>query len=389
MMKTTLVTDWTVADICKGFRFDKNEGKGVNGLNGKLVIQPAYQRNYIYDKGGKDVDVVKSLLKGYPIGLLYFVKTDDGYEVLDGQQRITSFGRFVTSTYKFSVNDASGNPRYFDSLSQDEQEKILNTKLTIYVCEGTANDIQEWFQTVNIAGVPLNDQELLNAAYHGPFVTLARKEFSNSNNANMQKWQAYINGDPKRQQILEAALDWVSDGHIKEYMSQHRQDTNIDELVNHFTSVIDWINTLFDVPYKEMRGLPWGGFYRKYHNTPYNKDEVNQKVSELMEDLHVHNRKGIFEYVLGGCTEPKLLEIRVFDENVKRAKYEQQTNLAKASAHSNCPLCAIGGNSNAKRIWALKEMDADHVTAWSNGGSTDIENCQMLCRAHNQAKGNK
>lgn len=389
MMKTTLHTDWTVADVCKGFAFSKNEGKGLFGLNGQLVIQPEYQRNYIYDKGGKDVDVIRSLLKGYPIGLIYFVKTKDGYEVLDGQQRITSFGRFVNHTYPFAVHDAAGNPRYFDSLSPDEQQEILNTKLTIYVCEGTSNDIQEWFQTVNIAGVPLNDQELLNAAYHGSFVTLARKVFSNSNNANMQKWQAYINGDPKRQQILEAALDWVSDGHIREYMSLHRQDTNIDELVNHFTSVIDWINALFEIPYKEMKGLPWGQFYQKYHNAPYNRDTINRTVAELMEDHHVRNKKGIFEYVLGGSTDPKLLEIRMFDDDVKRAKYEEQTKKAKSNNHSNCPLCAIGGNSNAKRIWALKEMDADHVTAWSNGGTTNFDNCQMLCRVHNQAKGNK
>ena len=205
-MNKELITTWTVKDLCAGFAFDKNEGKGLYGLNGKLIIQPEYQRNYIYDKGGKDVEVIRSLLKGYPLGLIYFVKNSDGkYEVLDGQQRITSFGRFVNSTYPFAVPDENDNPRYFDSLNPEEQEKILNTELTIYVCEGTSQEIQEWFEKINIAGEKLTPQELRNAAYHGPFVTLARKVYSNSSNANMNKWLTYIKGDPKRQEVLEKA----------------------------------------------------------------------------------------------------------------------------------------------------------------------------------------
>ena len=187
-MKKELFTDITVRDICKGFSFDKHEGKGLHGLNGRLVIQPEYQRNYIYDKDGKDVAVIKSLLKDAPIGLFYFVKTNNGMlEVLDGQQRITSFGRFVNDTYPFAVNDENGNPRYFKSLTKEEQELILNTPLPIYICEGTAQEIQEWFKLINIAGTPLNPQELRNAAYHGPFVTALRKVFSNSANSKMNK----------------------------------------------------------------------------------------------------------------------------------------------------------------------------------------------------------
>ncbi len=389
-MKTTLVTDWTVRDVCQGFAFSKSEGKGLFGLNGSLTIQPEYQRNYIYDKGGKDVAVIESLLKEYPIGLLYFAKVDENkYEVLDGQQRITSFGRFVNTTYPFAVNDAAGNPRYFNSLSKDEQDKILDTKLTVYVCEGTATEIDEWFQTINIAGVPLNNQERLNASYHGTFVTLARKEFSNSQNANMNKWLTYIKGDPKRQEVLEVALDWVSDGDIKEYMSKHRNDTNIDELKNHFDSVIDWIDSVFDYTDKEVRGLPWGEYYNKYHGNAYNKTDVTKKVNELMSDSFVHNKKGVFEYILGGSAETQLLDIRVFDDSVKRTKYNQQTTDAKAHSTSNCPLCSVGHSANVSKIWKYEEMDADHVDAWSRGGATDISNCQMLCKTHNRAKGNK
>lgn len=389
-MEKELKTNITIAEICKGFTYDKNEGKGLFGWNGKLIIQPEYQRNYIYGDGKKDVAVVESLLEGYPLGLLYFVKADnEKYEVLDGQQRITSFARFVNNTWTFAVKDNEGNPRYFESLSEKEKEKILNTKLTIYLCEGDPEEIQKWFGKINIVGVPLNDQELRNAAYHGPFVTAARKVFSNSSNSNMNKWQTYIKGDPKRQEILETALDWVSEGKIEDYMSKHRNDDNIDELKNHFDSVIDWINSLFDYTDKEVKGQPWGEYYKEYHEKAYDKDELNKKVDELMADPFVTNKRGIFEYVLSGCKKPELLNIRIFDDSTKRTAYERQTQKSKAEGISNCPLCACGENNNKTRLYKYNEMDADHVSAWSRGGSTDISNCEMLCKIHNKSKGNK
>lgn len=389
-MKKELVTTWTVGDVCEGFVFSKSEGKGLYGLNGKLTVQPEYQRNYIYDKGNKDVEVIRSLIAGYPLGLIYFVKTaDDKYEVLDGQQRITSFGRFVNTTYPFAYHDEQGHPHYFDDLDDDIRERITSTPLTIYVCEGTASEIDHWFKTINIAGMPLNNQERLNASYHGPFVTAARKVFSNSLNASMNKWLTYIKGDPKRQEVLEAALDWVSGGEIAGYMSKHRNDTDIVELQNHFDDVIDWIDRLFDYTGKEVNGLPWGEYFDKYHNNAYNKIEVNKRVTELLSDPFVNNAHGIFEYILDGEQHTEWLDIRVFDDSVKRAVYNQQTEQAKKDAVSNCPLCTIGHTANADKIWNIKDMDADHVAAWSKGGATDIKNCQMLCKSHNRAKGNK
>ena len=388
-MKTTLHTDWTVGDICKGFIYDKNEGKGLFGLGGKLIIQPEYQRNYIYGDGKKDVAVVESLLKGYPLGLIYFVLNKDGmYEVLDGQQRITSFARFVNQSWPFAV-ERNGKPRYFNSLDPDEQKVILDSTLTIYVCEGEPSEIQEWFETINIAGVPLVKQELRNASYHGPFVTKARAVFSNTGNANMNRWQTYVKGDPKRQAILETALDWVSDGDIDGYMAKHRNDKGVDELKNHFDTVIDWIDSIFEYTGSEVCGLDWGRLYRLYHTNAYSKDKVTQRVDELLTDTQVTNNKGVFEYILGGEQDTSLLNIRVFDDKTKKLVYDQQTKAAVAKGESNCPFCAIGHDNNAKRIYRLNEMDADHVTAWSHGGATDAANCQMLCKTHNRAKGNR
>jgi 5-methylcytosine-specific restriction endonuclease McrA len=388
-MKTTLRTDITVADICDGFVYNELEGKGLFGLGGRLVIQPEYQRNYFYqEKGGKrEQAVIHSLLRGYPIGLLYFNKVgDDRYEVLDGQQRITSIGRFVTNKFAIKVG---GNPMIFDSLPADQKARLLDTKLLIYICEGAESEIKEWFQTINIAGVPLNEQELLNAIYSGPFVTLARAEFSNSQNANLHKWRAYIKGNVNRQDFLACALDWVSKGNISDYMSKHRYDDNIDELKTYFNSVIDWVSTVFRDVYPEMQGLEWGRLYEQYHRTPYDPDEVAEQVRRLYDDPYVRNKRGIFEYVLGGCQDPRLLEVRVFDEAVKRAVYARQTAEAQAAGVSNCPLCAVGHDANRSRIYEYKEMEADHVTAWSKGGASTPENCQMLCKTHNRAKGNK
>jgi len=389
-MITTLQTNITVEDICDGFVYNELEGKGLFGLAGRLTIQPEYQRNYFYADGKKDVAVIDSLLKGYPLGLLYFNKVDEkDLEVLDGQQRITSFGRFVTN--KFAIKDENGMEQYFGGIASDKQEKILNTKLLIYECEGTETEIKDWFRTINIAGVPLNNQELLNAVYSGPFVTLAKAEFSNSQNANVQKWSAYITGAVNRQDYLERALEWVSRGkdNVGEYMSLHRYDTDIIELKTYFNSVIDWVSGVFIDVESEMRGLEWGRLYETYHGRPYNPTQVSKEVRRLLADPYVTSRKGIFEYILGGGVDAKLLAVRVFDEATKSSVYAAQTRKAQEKGISNCPLCALGHDANKTRIWKQREMDADHVAAWSKGGATDIRNCQMLCRTHNQAKGNR
>lgn len=403
-MKTILNINTTVADICKGFVYNEFEGKGLFGLSGKLVIQPEYQRNYIYANGKDDVAVINSLLHEYPLGLLYFVripkddteitsdelftdKDNASYEVLDGQQRITSFGRFKTD--KFAIIGDDGVPHYYSGFADDLKKKIDDAKLTIYVCEGTESEIKAWFKTINIVGKPLNDQEIANATHSGPFVTKAREEFSNSQNANIQKWSAYISGDVKRQAYLRTALEWVSKGKIDAYMSQHRYDDNINELKTYFTSVIDWVSSVFSDTEKEMCGLQWGELYEKFHSNSYNPIDVHNKLQNLYSDFYVKNRKGCYEYILGGCKDTKLLDVRIFDDVTKKTVYMKQTADAKANNTSNCPLCALGNDNNSKRIYKQNEMDADHVTAWSNGGATDISNCTMLCKTHNRAKGNK
>ncbi len=386
-MEAKLNTDITIEALCDGFVYNEFEGKGLFGLSGKLTIQPEYQRNYIYADGKRDVAVIQSLLKGYPLGLIYFNQTDsDKFEVLDGQQRITSIGRFITN--RFAIADEQEMQHYFDGLAQDKKDKILKSKILVYECQGEESEIKEWFKTINIVGVPLNEQELLNAVYSGQYVTLAKAKFSNSQNSNIQKWSSYVNGSALRQDFLARALDWISHGNVSEYMSNHRNDDNIKELEVYFQTVIDWISGLFIHVEKEMCGLEWGRLYETYKTTAYNPNILAEQVKELYADPYIKSRKGVFEYLLGGSQDSKLLQVRVFDEATKKSVYAKQTKQAKTKSISNCPLCAVGNNSNKTKIWTLKEMDADHVTAWSKGGATDITNCEMLCKSHNRAKGN-
>jgi hypothetical protein len=388
-MKTKLET-YTVEKMVEGFVFNEYEGKGVYGLAGKLVIQPEYQRHYIYGDGKRDVAVIDSLLRDYPIGLIYFNVDGDVLEVLDGQQRITSIGRFVTG--KFAIKQ-DGKEQTFSSLPLEAQQKILKSPLLVYHCSGTEKEIKEWFQTINISGVPLNDQELLNAIYSGPFVTAAKVEFSNSNNANLQKWHSYVKGNPKRQEILAVALGWVASSKgdkVDGYLAKHRGHDNINELKTYYTSVIDWVGSVFTrPPEKEMQGLDWGRLYETYHAKAYNAAALDLRVTELMADPAVRDRKGIYAYLLGDEQTPQLLDIRIFEEKDKAVAYAQQTQDAEAAGVSNCSVCASVDNNNEARIYSRKEMEADHVTAWSKGGATTLGNCEMLCMPHNRAKGNR
>ena len=394
-MKTELKT-YTIRKITKDFVYNEYEGKGLYGLSGELVIQPEYQRNYIYNKGGRDEAVIHSILKGYPLGLIYFSvgqddKGNDRLEVLDGQQRITSIGRFVTG--RFAIQTDTGE-QTFSSLPQDQQDFIMDTKLLVYVCTGTESEIKEWFKTINISNVPLNEQELRNAIYSGSFVTLAKAEFSKSSDVRQNKWSYYIKGDPARQEVLKTALEWVSDSQETTsdgYMAAHRQDDDIDELKTYFTTVIDWVTARFPgTPRSQMRGLPWGKFYKTWGQDSYDGDATEKRVKELFGDPTIKAKKNIYQFILGGEQETQLLDVRLFDEATKLATFNEQTEEAEEKGVSNCPDCAVS-NKEAERvkIYTLKQMEADHVTPWSKGGGTTPDNCKMLCVRHNRAKGNR
>lgn len=381
---------YTVKQLCEGFIWSNEEHKGLNGLGGKLVIQPEYQRNFLYanDNSKLEIAVIESIRNGYPLGVLYFNKiNDDMMEVLDGQQRITSLGRFLSD--KFSIM-LDGRPYKFSKLPKEMREQIENTQIMAYICtEGTEYEVMKWFTIINMGGIRINEQEKRNASYYGSFVTLAKQEFSNKKNSNMAMWQHYVKGSADRQEILECALEWVSKGKIDEYMQEHRHDTNIDELKDHFDDVINWVKGTFDDANPDMSGLRWGELYDLYHKNHYDHAKLNSKVRELRADDRITAQRNIYEYVLGGCENDSLLNIRVFDKSQKVILYNRQTTDATEKGVSNCPDCVLEGKANKTKIWDFKDMEADHIKAWSKGGPTNLDNGQMLCKHHNRAKGNK
>ena len=393
-MKTTLRTDLTVEKLCAGFAYDEREDRTLFGMDGKLTIQPGYQRSSVYAEERKEAAVITSILRGFPLGMIYFnTLIENGekhFEVLDGRQRLTSIGRFVTR--QFPIRDENGEEQFFDTLPDAGRKKILNTSLPVCECEGEATELGAWLKSVNTAGVPPNRQEIRNTVYRGPFVARAMEYFSDPANPELPRWSKFIRGKVRRQDYLESALGWLCSARgisIDRYMSLHRHDREIAELKDHFNAVIDWAERVFITVRKEMRGLKWGRLYETYRDRCYDPPELEREIGWLLADPRVTDRRGVFEYALGGYVEKRLLRIRVFDPIITRYVYREQTRAAKRAGVSNCPVCAAKSDADSARIWDLDEMDADHVSVWSKCELPSLENCQVLCKLHNRAKGNR
>ena len=358
----------TIREIAKGYI--DNAEEGVKGYGGLLNIRPKYQREFVYDEDKRNA-VINTIVKGFPLNVMYWVKNEDGnFEVLDGQQRTISFCQYVNG-------DFSLNNRAFHNLTATEQNEIRNYKCMVYFCEGNDKEKLEWFKTINIAGEKLTDQELRNAVYTGEWLTSAKLKFSKSNCAAYNLGNKYVNGSPIRQDYLETAISWINDGKIEEYMSVHQRDHNANELWLYFLAVINWVESTFIKYRKEMKGINWGSLYNTYKDRQFDTATLEEEIKKLMMDDDVTNKKGIYFYVL--TRNEKHLNIRTFTESQKRAVYERQ--------NGNCPLCIA--EHREKVHYELSEMEADHITPWCEGGKTEIDNCQMLCKEHNRRKGDR
>ena len=327
--------------------------------------------------------------KEFPLNVMYWAVQGNGsFEIIDGQQRTISICEYVEGNFSIPIG---GHQLAFHNLQDDQKEQILDYELMIYFCEGTDSEKLEWFETINIAGEVLTDQELRNAVYHGPWVTAAKKYFSKSNCPASQIAGDYMANSlsPIRQEYLETAIKWINDGKVDEYMRDHQHDTDADELWLYFKGVIDWVAATFSKKRSQMKSVKWGPVYDEHKTGSFDPGKLEERVLALMGDVDVKKKSGIYEFLLGGETDAKLLEVRVFDEKTKLAAYEQQTKGAELGGTSNCPMCANHSNNNTARLYDLNEMDADHVTSWSKGGATDLDNCEMLCAPHNRSKGNK
>lgn len=354
-----------IREVVENYSNDLEEG--VTGYNGRLNIRPKYQREFVYKDEQRD-EVIRTILKGFPINVIYWSISDDGnYELLDGQQRTISFCEYIAGN--FSVDNM-----YFSNLPSDIQEKMLDYELFVYICSGEESERLDWFKVINIAGEVLTDQELRNATYTGPWLTDAKRYFSKTGCPADSLAGDYLKGSSIRQEYLETALSWIGDKEnlvIEDYMAMHHKDPTAQELWSYFRSVIDWVQAIFPKVRPQMKGLPWGIYYNKHGNR---KDldpiVLEEKVTYLMGDEDVTRKSGIYEYLLTG--NEKLLSIRSFDNRDKLAAYERQNH--------RCPLCG--------KEYEFEEMHGDHIIPWSKGGKTTPDNCQMLCINCNIKKSN-
>ena len=353
----------TIQELSEGFQ-DNNEN-GVVGFSGKLDIRPPYQREFIYKDKQRDA-VINTITKNFPLNVMYWAVREDGtFEVIDGQQRTISICQYIDGDFAFQN-------RYFHNLKADEKEKILNYTLMVYVCSGTESEKLEWFKTINIAGEKLTEQELRNAVYTGSWVSDAKRYFSKSGCVAYNIGSDYLNGSPIRQEFLETAIDWISEGKIENYMATHQHDPNATALWLYFQSVITWVNATFTVKRKKfMKGIQWGLFYNKYKDVVFDTKAIEEETARLIADDEVEKKSGIYAYIL--TKDERYLGIRTFSDSVKQKVYENQKGI--------CPIC--------KNHFDISEMEGDHITPWVEGGKTIEENCQMLCKDDNRRKSSK
>ena len=374
-MMTIKQIEVTVGDITKGYV--NNDEQGVRGYDGQLDIRPPYQREFIYNEKEQQA-VIHTVLQGYPLNVMYWVKRAEDaecpYEVMDGQQRTLSLCEYVAGKFSYDFKNFFNQP-------EDIQKQILSYPLTIYVCEGEASEKLEWFKTINIAGKPLNEQEINNAIFAGPFVSDAKKHFSKTNSGAARLGKDLVNGTPIRQDFLKVALEWMAEhetrqGHrqsVVGYMAAHQHDPNANNLWTYFQTVLNWAITNFDMKKfkKIMKGLDWAFLYDKYGSETLDTAALGKRISELIRDSEIQKQSGIIPYVLTG--DEQYLDLRAFPEDIKLNAWETQNHI--------CPKCG--------REFDFEFMEGDHITPWHDGGRTVIENCQMLCRECNRRKGAK
>ena len=389
------LTPMTIGEVFEGFQELDNDG-GVFAYNGKLTVRPAYQREFVYNDA-EQAAVMTTVSRDFPLNVMYWVKivnpedpTDVSYEVLDGQQRTISIGRYLQDG--FAIDYRGNKEQYFSNLTPDQKQQILDHKLQIYVCEGTPSEVLGWFRIINIAGKPLTEQELRNASYVGPWLSDAKRKFSKREAPALNDGigKGMVSGNPMRQDILERALMWFIDGHdeygsIENYMARHQYDKNAQELWMYWSTVMSWARTLFDFAQEPESHMQlrndWGELYNTWHERTaadpqmYNPEALHEEIVKLVDDPDVTKNSGIIPYLLSERTsnDERYLSIRSFDKKDCERKYLEQ--------HGECAKCG--------KPFEIKQMQGDHVIPWSQGGKSVYDNLQMLCKECNARKSNK
>ena len=368
----------TIRDLIDGYKDDSDKGGAVVGYSGRLNVRPAYQREFIYEKAEEKEAVIHSVANGFPLNVMYWA--DDGagnFEILDGQQRTLCICKFCADEFSskaFSANDYI----FYNSLPKDEKEKFLNYELMVYHCLGNDSDKLKWFETINIAGKQLNEQERLNAVYSCAWTTDARKHFSNQNAVAVEYKDKYLSESITRQECLAKAIKWASgDGDVAKYMSERKKnkEKSAQALWEHFESIFEWVEKVFPEHRKDMKGLDWGRLYSEHKHEKFDSGKLAARAKKLRANPDV-KQSGVYEYLLTG--DASHINVRSFDKKLKERMYKKQQGKC-AFAKKGCV--------HPKKKWQPEEMEADHIKPWREGGPTNEDNCQMLCKQCNREKG--
>lgn len=386
----------TIRDLVKDFKENTKTGE-VSAFNGDLNVRPPYQREFVYEIP-KQIAVIDTILKEYPLNVMYWAKSDNGkYELMDGQQRTLSICKFLKDQYSVEIEIAGKKVLKTFSNLGSKTDSFLDYPLTVYICDGTEEEKLAWFRIINIAGVKLTEQEMRNAIHNGPWVTDAKRYFSRvdgegycseGHTYNGHSYGDYLNvkGGEKsedenaivRQRLLEIVLEWAVDKYNKDndkketidsYMDMHQKDANARDLWRYYEDVMEWVKETFPTyRKKEMQGVQWGLLYNEYHNkTPKDASELSDKIFEIAKD-EISNPKGVYEAALS--KDLKFIHARAFDKKDIAWAYKKQGGV--------CPYC--------HKKFEEKDMHGDHIKPWSKGGLTERENLQMLCTKCNIKK---
>lgn len=354
-MEINLNTDITIRDLAEGYV--DNGDDGVTGYGGRLDIRPAFQRRFVYEEKERNA-VIDSVMEGFPLNTMYWSVCDGGFELLDGQQRTISICQYVSG--KFSYKG-----KYFHSLTDGEQNKILDYALSIYICEGEEEDKLKWFEVINIAGKTLTKQELRNAIFTGPWVSDAKRYFSSSKHSKADKMaKGYVKKKLVRQEYLELAIKWdlKPKQTIENYMSEHQYKETASALWMNYTNIVVWAKTLFPKSNEKLMTLTdWGGLYKEHGHKSFNPEKLAERVSKLILDKEIGSMKGIYSYLISG--EEKYLNLRGFDLEQKAQMYEIQKG--------KCYDC--------EEEFHIDDMEGEHIKPWSQDGKTDLDNGCMVC----------
>lgn len=361
----------TVRELVDGFYEDDLTGY-VEGFGGKLDIRPAYQRAYVYSRKAAQA-VIETILNGAPLSNMYWVDLGNGnYELLDGQQRSISICQFVHGYYTIRID---GSDCYFKNLADDQKKQILNYKLQVYEIKGKQSEVIRWFRVINQPNSPLTHQEIRNSIYTGTWLSDAKNYFSRPGGGADNRFSYLTGGVANRQEILEIALTWIAgEEGITDYMGQHQDDADASHLINYFEDVCKWIEKVTggdDEPARVKLGKVWGELYNAYaKDFVIDREKIDAEIDRLCRDAEVNEKpKGFYPYIISG--DVRHLTQRQFKRSDKERKFREQGGV--------CPVC--GGK------FTLKEMEADHVKPYTDGGLTVYDNLQMLCMDCNRRKG--